>query len=299
MQRSIKIILCSVAFLGMFFYFYRKSGKFRKSISAAFVSAFVLTSVPLESKAKEADAFSPKPPQHQSSRRALSSSRTRANNPGKPNNGDSGDDDNGMPQFPQTESVEKTKERVENIDEYIRRIEESSDSESEEGSCEAEKKGFRVEIANNKLVLRLTRGNNSASVGEQELRKKIYHAPDFNVKLPKNLDLNYVKSLRTKERLEYLSKPGVLPVEFVKEYMTQVGRHFLDPNTEIKTGTLGKNKVGREGWSDPIAGIHAYNPVTGNNIFFSDQGSDDPMFHTAMRLNGGQIKDLETNDNIM
>ena len=54
--------------------------------------------------------------------------------------------------------------------------------------------------------------------------------------------------------------------------MTQVGRHFLDPNTEIKTGTLGKNKLGLEGWGDPIPGIHAYNPVTGNDIFFSDQG---------------------------
>lgn len=152
---------------------------------------------------------------------------------------------------------------------------------------------------NDKLVLRLTRGNNSASVGEQELRKKIYHAPDFNVELPQDLDLDYVNSLVPKERLEYLSKPDVLPLECVKEYMTQVGRHFLDPNTEIKTGTLGKNKVGREGWGDPIPGIHAYNPVTGNDIFFSDQGSDDPMFHTAMCLNRGQIKDLEDNNNIM
>lgn len=73
----------------------------------------------------------------------------------------------------------------------------------------------------------------------------------------------------------------------------------MGPNTEIKTGTLGKNKVGLEVWGDPIPGIHAYNPVTGIDIFFSDHESDHPMFHTAMRLNGGQIKDLEDNNNIM
>jgi hypothetical protein len=61
-----------------------------------------------------------------------------SNGPGKPNNNGSdggGDDDNGMPQYPKTESVQETEKRIENIDEYIARMEESSDSEEEE--CEA------------------------------------------------------------------------------------------------------------------------------------------------------------------
>ena len=49
--------------------------------------------------------------------------------------------------------------------------------------------------------------------------------------------------------------------------MTQVVKHFLDPKTEIKTGTLGKNKVGRVGWGDPIIGMHAFNSSTGNDVF--------------------------------
>ena len=40
-----------------------------------------------------------------------------------------------MPQCPKVESVEETEKRIENIDGYIRRIEESSDSESEEEQC--------------------------------------------------------------------------------------------------------------------------------------------------------------------
>lgn len=131
------------------------------------------------------------------------------------------------------------------------------------------------------------------------LRKKIYHAPDFGVGLPKSLDLEYVKSLPPKERLEYLSDPNVLPPECIKEYMLEVGRHFLDPNTEIKTGTLGKNKAGQLGWGDPITGIHAYDAVTGNDLFFSDQGSDGPTLHTALGLSDSRKKDLRDNDNIL
>ena len=50
-------------------------------------------------------------------------------------------------------------------------------------------KDYHIDIVNDKLVLRMTRGNNSVSVGEQELRKKIYHAPDFGIALPRDLDL--------------------------------------------------------------------------------------------------------------
>jgi len=122
--------------------------------------------------------------------------------PEKSNNGgsggdDGGNDDNGMPQSTKVESVEETEKHLTNMDEYIARMEESSDSESEEEQCEAEKQDYRVDIVNDKLVLRMTRGNNSASVGEQELRKKIYHAPDFGLVLPRDLDLDYVKSLLT------------------------------------------------------------------------------------------------------
>jgi len=118
----------------MFFYFYRKSGKFRKSIIAALLAVLVLSSGPLESEAKDANAFTSQPEMTRASRnRNLVNSGARKpsnGGPGKPDNsGSGGDDDNGMPQYPKAESVQETENRVDNIDEYIARMEESSDSE--------------------------------------------------------------------------------------------------------------------------------------------------------------------------
>jgi hypothetical protein len=78
-------------------------------------------------------------------------------------------------------------------------------------------------------------------IDEMTARKKIYHAPDFGVSLPDSLDLDYVKSLSTKDRLEYLSDPDILPQKCVGEYMKKLGQHLLDPTTELKVGTLGGN----------------------------------------------------------
>ena len=87
-------------------------------------------------------------------------------------------------------------------------------------------------------------------IDEMTARKKIYHAPDFGVALPDNLDLEYVKSLSTKDRLKYLSDPGILPQKCVGEYMKELSQHLLDPTTEIKVGTLGGNGA-TKGWNEP------------------------------------------------
>ena len=72
-------------------------------------------------------------------------------------------------------------------------------------------------------------------------RKKIYHALDFGVALPDTLDLEYAKSLSTKDRLKYLSDPDILPQKGVGEYMKKLGQHLLDPSTDLIVGTLGGN----------------------------------------------------------
>jgi len=77
--------------------------------------------------------------------------------------------------------------------------------------------------------------------------------------------------------------------------MKKLGQHLLDPNTEIKVGTLGGNES-TKGWDEPISGTHAFNPGTGNDIFFSDDGF---KFHTSMNLNDGQRIDLDDNNNIL
>ena len=46
-------------------------------------------------------------------------------------------------------------------------------------------------------------------IDEMTARKKIYHAPDFGLSLPSNLDLQYVRLLSTKDCLRYLLDPGI------------------------------------------------------------------------------------------
>ena len=132
-------------------------------------------------------------------------------------------------------------------------------------------------------------------INELRARKKIYHAPDFDLALPDNLYLEQVKSLSTKHRLKYLSDPGLLPQKCVYEYMKKLGQHLLDPTTEIKVGTLGGSRT-TKGWNETIPGMHAFNSGTGNDVFFTDDGFN---FYTGMNLNDGQRIDLEDNNNIL
>ena len=157
------------------------------------------------------------------------------------------------------------------------------------------KNSIEVKIVNGEIIVRVTRDDMPFFIYEMTARKKIYHAPDFGVALPDNLDLEYVKSLSTKDRLKYLSDPGILPQKCVGEYMKKLGQHLLDPTTEIKVGTLGGNGA-TKGWNEPIPGTHAFNPGTGNDVFFADNGF---KFHTGMNLNDGQRIDLEDNNNIL
>jgi len=73
------------------------------------------------------------------------------------------------------------------------------------------KNSIEVKIVNDQIILRVIRDDMPFFIDEISARKKIYHAPDFGVALPDNLDLEYVKSLSTKDRLEYLSDPDILP----------------------------------------------------------------------------------------
>ena len=157
------------------------------------------------------------------------------------------------------------------------------------------KNSMEFKIVNGEIIVRITRDDMPFFIDEMAARKKIYHAPDFGVALADNLDLEYVKSLSTKDRLEYLSDPDILPQKCVGEYMKKLGQHLLDPTTEIKVGTLGGNGA-TKGWSEPIPGTHAFNSGTGNDVFFADEGF---KFHTGMNLNPGQLKDLEDNNNIL
>ena len=76
--------------------------------------------------------------------------------------------------------------------------------------------------------------------------------------------------------------------------MKKLGQPLLDPTTELKVGTVGKNGA-TNGWNKQIPGTHAFNPGTGNAIFFAYGGC---KFHISRNLNNSQQIDLEDNNNI-
>ncbi len=113
-------------------------------------------------------------------------------------------------------------------------------------------------LIENQLMIRVTRAGKIFFIAENQVRQEIiYHSRDFDIQLPNQLDLEYAKSLSSKELLEYLSDPNILPQAFVGTYMTRITNHLSAPNTELRIFTVGE------------PGIHAFNPKTGNDVFFA------------------------------
>ena len=125
-------LIGSLAFLGVFIYCYKTSGKFRQSIITAWVAVTFALSGPKSVQAKEVDGaeFSPQSQQHHS---RIQKNRELLNNamaePADSSSSNTGGE--GMPKFPETESVETTEKRVKNIEALTREMEEMSESESD------------------------------------------------------------------------------------------------------------------------------------------------------------------------
>ena len=92
-------------------------------------------------------------------------------------------------------------------------------------------------------IVRVTRDNMLFFIDEMTAHKKICHASYFGVLLSDNLDLEYVKFLSSKDRLKYLSDPGILTQKYVWEYMKKLAQHLLATTTKIKVGTLDGNEA--------------------------------------------------------
>ena len=143
-------LLGSLTFLGLFFYFYKTSGKCRESITSALLAALVFFSWPSEAQSKGVDGFASQKQSRFSKRSGFfSNSSSRSNNnrsgSGKPDDDGSSGNDGNIPKYPQLESVERIKE-------HLRRMKEVSDSdaESEEDQCridqQIQSEGVKIKI---------------------------------------------------------------------------------------------------------------------------------------------------------
>lgn len=256
-------LLGSLTFLALFVYFYKTSGKFRKSIVAALIAAGLLFSEPLKSEAKDVDAFTP---QQQNthifrnrdfSSRAVKKPSKNNNGPGKPSS-DGGDSDDGdfIPEYPKVESVEETENRIDRIDEYSSRMDESSDSEeeSESNQCPKKKKKKKsVKIgtsvvtvnsdSNGNPIFTIEKNNGSKIICtyEQALAK-YYHADVHGLKFPKGFDRNHARKLAPADRKVYTA--STVPKEdilgFLKANVASLSSDKLKP----VPGFIGSRKEG-------------------------------------------------------
>ena len=128
--------------LYLFIYFYRTSGKFRKSIAAALLVTFVFLASPENSGARDVEGFPPKPQQHSRLLKPKGLFRNPSQNSGpeKPDNpSGNGKNFDSTPEYHGPESVGETEKRLDTIDGYLGELDGQTDSDSElesESSCD-------------------------------------------------------------------------------------------------------------------------------------------------------------------
>lgn len=254
-------LLGTLTFLGLFIYFYKTSGKFRKSIIAAFAAAtFFFSGLTTARAAGEADAFTPQP-QHQSrpSHRSGFFSGRLSNDgsgPGKPDDFGSDSDRDGLPQFPQTESVEKTEERVERIDDHLRQMSEESDSGTEsESEDECRARSINNNSPHYSETITFCDGYKAESVNSGIDHQLVKHGHDWgidNIDLKNTEDANKPSAVGQFEQIrtrltpanrnqfrinlrEFASRPNL---EVYSNYPINkgIGRAYLDPETNLFVG---------------------------------------------------------------
>lgn len=232
-------LLGTLTFLSLFLYFYKTSGKFRKSIIAAIAALGIFFSgVTMADAAGEADGFTTKPQQSRPSHRSgflSGSSSNSGSRPGKPDDFDSDGDD--WPQFPQNEPVEKTEQRLEKIDEHICKMSELSDSETE-GDSDSENELVMSYAEAYNLIKKTYSGSMQITEGcwcsDWQAAKKIYHAKGLGVN-PEDYGISQaeLRKIQTGGLIKYVQKGNKLPsIEHIRSYQQALKDICLDSATE-------------------------------------------------------------------
>ena len=242
-------------FLSLFIYFYKTSGKFRQSIITAFVIVFFSSQQPAYS-AGEADAFTTQQ-QHQSRPQSTKISNVKSTNngsgPEKPDDFNSDSGSNGFPQYPQRESVEKTEKRIQRIDEYLRQMNEVTDSSTESESEDDFAKYPSVVTVKEALQLPNIRAYEEAkkyaamnvpeslNVNEQHhisgvmAAKKTSHALEIGLNpVDYGMKAEHVTLIRGMGLYEYLQKGYPLPpASFLRDYQNRLKDICLEAQTQV------------------------------------------------------------------
>jgi hypothetical protein len=249
-------LLGTLTFLGLFIYFYKTSGKFRKSIIAAFAAAtFFFSGLTTARAAGEADAFTPQP-QHQSRpshRSGFFSGRSSndGSGPGKPMMVQMEMMTVVCQNFRKQNQFKKHKTGLTNIDEQIHKLEEvtDSDSETEENECQIKPPGkfevdfdFELDENGNPTLIIPMKDGSIRRIEFDQTRDKWYHEDLFpNISAPDGFDNQAVRDLKYSDRLAYLREN--IPDKNVIELQNEIGKSLSHPKIISVPGFLGKYKI--------------------------------------------------------
>lgn len=79
---------------------------------------------------------------------------------------------------------------------------------------------------------------------KEQFRDKAHHLDVFpQIKIPKTFDLDYVKTLDYKSRLEYVRDRSKLPEKTVFDMQMEASKFFRSTQTKAFSGSLGRNKI--------------------------------------------------------
>jgi hypothetical protein len=253
MNKKINIVTISlfwVIFRIGFRLTYKNSGKFNKSIRIALISATVILS-PLSVEAKSkwfpgADGFTP--PAHSHSRPENKNSGL-FNQP-KPQNQNSGSDKPGgngdhYNSNPELECIEYSKPS--DTYDYMYESMYKSDTETTTTDIETESdwsedSDWEENFLKNLSVI--ASDGNKVYLNKEQLRDKSYHLDVFpQIKIPKTFNLDYVKTLDYKSRLEYVRDFNNLPEKTIFDMQMEASKFFRSTQTKAFSGSLGRNKI--------------------------------------------------------
>lgn len=101
-----------------------------------------------------------------------------------------------------------------------------------------------------------------------------------NIKIPKTFDLDYVKSLDYKSRLEYVRDRSKLPEKTIFDLQMEASKFFRSTQTKHFRGCLGRNK---------IQGTLYINQRTQTVAFVNDSNS---VCRTIIKISDKQLQRL-------
>lgn len=136
-----------------------------------------------------------------------------------------------------------------------------------------------------------------ASIPEDKVLAKLSQIKPFGVNVPKDVDLNFVRRLPTKPRLDYLNDR--VGIKTVRESDTAFQKHLDDENTQIFLGKFGAKYETEDSDADKLGvyqRFYAFNPKTRNMMFFREEETGIPYkLHLYMRLAKDKAAQLKKN----